>query len=166
MTVEHLRVLVDFHAWQGASLLDAAARVPIDALMTTEVNNGSLFEALRHVVDVNFSWRCAAEGLPDPGLAWNVHPMEDLASLRAFWTAEDARLTVLVASWGPDDLERVVTPSWRTEPFKLWQVVLHIVTHQSDAVTEIGWALTRLGHSPGEIGFMPYVNTHRGASGL
>ncbi len=43
---------------------------------------------------------------------------------------------------------------------------MHIVTHQSDAASGIGWALTRLGRSPGEIAFMHYVNTHREASGL
>ena len=166
MTRDELDLLVAFHAWQGAALLDAAALVPEDALRATALNEGTVFDALRHALDVNFSWRCAAEGLPDPGLVWEVEPLEDLANVDAFWRAEDGRLGGLVAGWSEEDPGRLVVPPWRKEPFKLWQVVMHIVTHQSDLAAQIGWALTRMGQSPGEIGFMQYVNTHRAAAGL
>jgi uncharacterized damage-inducible protein DinB len=164
---DHLRVLVDFHAWQGELLLDAAERVTPENIRGTSLNNGTLFEMLWHILDVSWSWRCATEGLPGDEPSWEGQPIEDLATLRAAWRAEDDRLRSLVASWSTEDLEGTVTPSWRPgQPFKRWQVVMHIVTHQSDTANEVGWALTRLGQSPGEIGFMQYVNTHRDASGL
>ncbi len=166
MTRDDLDLLVAFHAWQGTALLDAAGLVPEQELHATALNEGTIFDALRHVLDVNFSWRRAAEGLPDPGLVWDVEPLEDFGRVRAFWLAEDVRLNGLVAGWTDADLDRLIVPPWREEPFKLWQIVMHIVTHQSDAAAQIGWALTRLGQSPGEIGFMQYVNTHRAAAGL
>ncbi len=119
MTLDHLRVLVDFHAWQGERLLEAAAGVPPETLLATPLNDGTLFDALRHVLDVNFSWRRAAEGLSDPGLVWEVEPLDDFASVRGFWTAEDERLRNLVSVWAEDDVERLVTPPWRQQPFSL-----------------------------------------------
>lgn len=166
MLNDMLRVLLDFHRWQGEQLLDAAAQVPAEVLASTPLNDRTLWETLRHIVDVSYSWRCAAEGLPVEGMAWDVAPLEDLPALRAFWMAEADRLLELVLAWGEDDLAEQVTPSWRREPFARWQMVLHVVTHQSDQASEVAWALTRLGRSPGEVGFMRYVHTHRGDPGL
>jgi uncharacterized damage-inducible protein DinB len=159
-----LDTLVRYHAWAGQKLLDTASLLPADQLASGSLSQGSLFQALVHVVDVNQSWRSAAEGIPGL-MPEEVAESQDLSALRAFWSEEDARLVSFVRSLSEADLEREVVPEWKTRPFKIWQIVLHLVTHAAEHTNEIGWALTKLGHSPGELAFMRFVDLHRSGPG-
>jgi uncharacterized damage-inducible protein DinB len=164
VTAGYLELMVAYHAWAGQRLLEQAARLAAADLASESPSHGSVFRTLRHMLDVSWSWRRAAEGLPDGGLLWEVEPLEDLSAVRAYWAAEDERLLAFVRSLTADDLERDVTPPWKQRPFTIWQVVLHIVFHGADHANEVGWQLTRLGQSPGELGFMRYIDSHRPGS--
>ena len=59
-------------------------------------------------------------------------------------------------------LDRDVHPPWKQRPYKIWQIVTHITTHRGEHGNQIGWQPTALGHSPGELGFMGFVDLERG----
>ena len=159
---DYLRTLVGYHRWTGQRLLGAAERVSADELAAGELSWGSAFKTLLHVLDVSYSWRLVAEGAQSPGWVWDVAPLEDLESVRRFWEAEDERLAAFVESLGPDDADRVVEKSnWPGHPFRTWQIVAHIVNHQVEHGNEIGWELTELGHSPGGLGFIAFIDSVR-----
>jgi uncharacterized damage-inducible protein DinB len=154
-----LQTLALYHAWIGERLFDAAGRVPEVLLTSSARSHGSVLETLRHVADVAQSWRNAAEGTPEHTMQ-EMERLTDLASIRAFWTDEDERLIRLVSSMTPADSEREVAgPRKRSIP--MWQVVFHIVNHSVEHGNEIGWALTELGQSPSDLGFMHYLDTNR-----
>jgi len=157
-----LETVARYHAWMGRQLLDAAGWVQEERLTSSARSHGSVLETLRHIADVAQSWRNTAEGSPELTVQEMEH-FADLPSLRAFWQQEDERLLKWVRSLDPTDVERdVAGPRKRTVP--IWQVVFHIVNHRVEHGNEIGWALTELGQSPGDLGFMHYLDVERGSS--
>jgi uncharacterized damage-inducible protein DinB len=153
--------LVRHHAWAGQRLLDTAALLTPAQLETGSLSQGSLFATLRHVADVNQSWGRTAQGLPELSAEQVEHDLVDLASLRDFWFAEDARLLAFTRSLTPADLEREVHRLSKTRTYKIGWILFHITNHRMDHGNEIGWDLTRLGHSPGEMGFMAFLDLER-----
>ena len=61
------------------------------------LDHGSAFQTLRHLVDVDWSWREFAEG-HDPGetYVWDLFPMDDLDAIASFSVEEDVRLAAYV----------------------------------------------------------------------
>ena len=43
--------------------------------------------------------------------------------------------------------------------YTIRHVIVHVVNHGAAHRDAIGWALTRLGHSPGELDFLDYVDS-------
>jgi uncharacterized damage-inducible protein DinB len=53
-------------------------------------------------------------------------------------------------------LDRKVTPGWGSRSCRIKDIIMHIVHHGTFHRTGLGWYLTALGHSPGELGFLDY----------
>lgn len=160
----YVDLLMRHHAWAVERLLDTAALVAPDQLASEELSHGSLLATLRHVADVDQSWGRAAQGTPIIEVEQLDAELADLQSLRTFWLAEVVDLVAFAASLTHDDLERDVQPPWKRRPYQLWQVLLHIGNHRAEHGNQIGWWLTSLGHSPGDMGFMAFVDRQRPAS--
>jgi hypothetical protein len=57
-----------------------------------------------------------------------------------------------------EDLTAVM-PGWMEHTYTIRHIIIHIVNHGTAHRDAIGWALTRLGHSPGELDFLDYIDT-------
>jgi uncharacterized damage-inducible protein DinB len=152
--------LVQFNQWANNHLLDVAAKLSPEQLHAEAgLSFGSAFKTLRHVLDVGWSWRLVCEGQEASKLLWEVEPMEDFEAVRAYWGPEAQRLVDFVRSLSDGDLERVAgVPSGESKPFTVKQILLHIVTHDTGHRNELGWYFTRLGHSPGDMDYLDYVD--------
>ncbi|MPZ98606.1 MAG: DUF664 domain-containing protein [Dehalococcoidia bacterium] len=166
MPSSYAAMLMQHHAWAVERLLETAALLPPAQLETNVLSHGGLLSTLRHVADVDQSWGRALLA----GLGHDVEPvaaevmdeqLAELASLRAFWLPEVARLVDVAGALSPADLDRDVQPSWKRQPYKAWQVLTHISNHRAEHGNQLGWQLTALGHSPGELGFMGFVDLVR-----
>ena len=162
MTSAYFDVLLRHHAWAMRRLLDTAALVTTTGLEAESLSHGSLLATLRHVADVDQSWGRVVLGEEPLDLAVLEKELIDLPSLRAFWLPEAARLQEFVRALPAADFDRDVQPPWKHQPYKIWQIVTHITTHRGEHGNQIGWRLTSLGHSPGELGFMGFVDLERG----
>ena len=156
---EYFETVMRHHLWAVDKLLGAAALVPAPQLEAEGLSHGSILSTLRHVADVDQSWGRTAQGLPQASGAEDVNQCADLASLRNLWRAEDLRLLEFASGLSDADLERDVQPPWRRQPRKVWQILLHISNHRAEHGNQIGWQLTALGHSPGEMGFMGLIDS-------
>lgn len=150
-----LRLFVRFHAWANAKIIDTAGALSDDELRADGVlDHGSAFQTLRHLVDVDWSWREFAEGR-DPGqtYAWDRFPMDDLPSIATFNADEDVRLAAYVDGLDVAGLDEPIglNPEDPTDAVPRWLIIAHVVNHGSQHRAELARYLTERGHSPGDL---------------
>ena len=165
---------VEFNNWGNREILNTAVLLAPEQLFGTrealgvaaQLSNPSAFDTLRHVIDVEWSWRLACEEIPATNLLWEVEPepLDDLQSVAAYWQAEGERLLTYVRSLSAADLDREVTPSWGSRSCRIKDIIMHIVHHGTFHRTELGWYFTALGHSPGDLGFLDSLRVASPAS--
>jgi uncharacterized damage-inducible protein DinB len=153
MDADTLLAFVRFHAWANDRILATAGELTDEELRgAASLDHGSAFQTLRHLVDVDWSWRefcigndVGATYVWDQGFA-----LDDLPAIHAFCLEEDGRLRTLVGSL--DDA--ALAEPWGTRPDftpPRWLVVAHVVNHGTQHRSELARYLTECGHSPGEL---------------
>lgn len=144
--------VVRFHGWANERIMDTAAHLTDDELRRAGgLDHGTAFQTLRHLVDVDWSWRefCAGNDVGET-YVWDQVPLEDLASIRAFSAEEDVRLLEYVASLDEAALaESVAGTGGFSRP--RWLILAHTVNHGTQHRSELARYLTECGHSPGEL---------------
>ncbi len=147
-----LLAFVRFHAWANERILTAAADLSDEELRRPGVlDHGSAFDTLRHLVDVDWSWREACIG-NDVGQTYvwdHGYVLDDLLAIHAFCLDEDARLRTYVGSLEPARLNEPLPGGDPREP--RWLVVAHIVNHGTQHRSELARYFTERGHSPGDL---------------
>ena len=153
MDGESLLALVRFHAWANDRILMTAASLSDEELRRPGVlDHGSASDTLRHLVDVDWSWRefCIGNDVRDTYVWDHGFALEDLRAIHAFCVEEDARLRIFVESL--DDA--ALTEPWGTRADfsrPRWLVVAHVVNHGTQHRSELARYLTECGHSPGDL---------------
>lgn len=161
MTAAYVRLLHDHATWANEQVFAAAARLAPDEFRAAEhVSFGSIRDALVHVVGVERLWLARSRGNASPG---DLDPARfpDVASLRAAWLGIDAELHAFVADLDDAALERVVRyENARGEPnaYLLWQILVHQTIHAGQHRGEVALLLTELGHSPGWLDFLYFLD--------
>jgi uncharacterized damage-inducible protein DinB len=148
-----LLAFVRYHAWANDRILTTAADLSDEEFRKDGVlDHGSAFDVIRHLVDVDWSWRqfCLGNDVGDTYVWDHGYALDDLNALHAFSLEEDMRLRRFVESL---DDEALAEP-WGTHPdFRRprWIVVSHIVSHGTQHRSELAHYFTRCGHSPGDL---------------
>ena len=153
MDTESLLALVRFHAWANDRILTTTAGLSDEEFRrTANLDHGSAFQTLRHVVDVDWSWRefCIGNDVGDT-YAWDHgFALDDLPAIHAFCLEEDARLRSYVESLEDAALtESLVGSADFARP--RWLIVAHVVNHGTQHRSELARYLTECGHSPGDL---------------
>ena len=101
MTQSDLLTLLDYNYWANARILDCAERVTRAQLMEpANFDHQSAFQTLRHIVDVEWSWRLMAQQVSAIAMLWDVEDLSDLEKVRAFWRRDEANDACLSGSAG------------------------------------------------------------------
>jgi len=152
MDTGSLLAFVRFHAWANRRIIETAAKLPDDELrQPAPLDHGTAFQTLRHLVDVDWSWRefCTGNDVGETYI-WERVPLEDLASIGTFSAEEDARLSAYVRSLDEASLaQQLVLDDEMSVP--RWLIVAHVVNHGTQHRSELARFLTDRGHSPGEL---------------
>lgn len=150
-----LVALVHYHAWANDRILTTAAKVPDDELHRPDVlDRGSAFETLRHLVDVDWSWRefCIGNDIGDSYVWEQGFDLDDVAAIHAFCREEDARLRDYVASLDRAALdEQLQMSDDPNDVLPRWMILTHVVNHGTQHRSELAHVFTRCGHSPGDL---------------
>ena len=161
MNKQDILVLYKYNQWANAKILTAAANITTEQFIATaSFPHGGLRGTLVHALSAEWIWRTRWEGT-SPTFMLKAEQFPDFPSLQARWSEEEMRLMNFVASF-PE--ERLNTPFDYTntsgKPFSrvLWQAMLHLVNHGTQHRTEATAMLTDLGHSPGDIDLIIFVN--------
>ena len=145
--------LVRFHGWANDRILSTAAGLSDGEFRrTANLDHGSAWQTLRHIVDVDWSWRefCIGNDVGETYVWDHGFALHDLPAIHAFCLEEDGRLRALVESL--DD--GALTEPWATRAdfaTPRWLVVAHVVNHGTQHRSELARYLTECGHSPGDL---------------
>ena len=166
MTTKDVRFLCDYNRWGNARILGAAAKLG-DAQFggPGTFPHGGLRGTLVHVLFAEWTWRMRWLGTPPPhGYRFGPEEFPTVAALRARWAAEEAALTDYVERLTDQmlttKLEYTSTEGGRHRRL-LWETIAHLVNHGTQHRSEAAAMLTALGHSPGDIDLIVYLNEHR-----
>jgi uncharacterized damage-inducible protein DinB len=155
MDADDLLAFVRFHAWANDRILTTAAGLS-DAQFRTDgvLDHGSSFETLRHLVDVDWSWRelCVGNDIGDTYVWDHGFELDDLPGLHAFCLEEDARLRSYVESLDRAGLdESMQLGPDPNDAVPRWLVIAHIVNHGTQHRSELARYFTESGQSPGDL---------------
>jgi uncharacterized damage-inducible protein DinB len=168
MNKKDIGVLYDYNRWANARILGAAANVS-DAqfLAPGRFPHGGLRGTLVHALFAEWIWRMRWLATP-PGQRLKAEDFPTFASLRTRWLAEEKLLTEFVAGLTEERLQSEFDYiSTEGEPHRrvLWETMVHLVTHGMQHRTEAAAMLTDLGHSPGDIDLIVFLNEGRRSDG-
>ncbi|PYN90736.1 MAG: hypothetical protein DMD87_00895 [Candidatus Rokuibacteriota bacterium] len=160
MTSELVRTLYRYNAWATARILERAARLRPDELAAPSgASFSSVRETLVHIMAAQWIWLARWQGTSPTSLLDGGFP--DVASLRARWDQIERETQRFVAGLTDADLAKVVEyRNTRGErwAYPLWQQVVHQVNHATQHRGEVAAALTELGHSPGDLDLLIFID--------
>jgi uncharacterized damage-inducible protein DinB len=155
MDADSLLALVRFHAWANDRILATAAGLSDDEFRRTAVlDRGSAFDTLRHLVDVDWSWRefCTGNDVGDTYVWDHGFTLDDLQAIHAFCIEEDVRLRDYVGSLDDAALtEPLLLSADPGDTVPRWLILAHVVNHGTQHRSELARYLTECGHSPGDL---------------
>lgn len=158
MNKNDITTLIHFNYWANNRILTACERISaheFTRLYTPDPSWGSLRGILVHTLDAEIGWRSVFLGLEDEIL--EAEDFVDVAALKSRWDMECAAWFDYVARLN----DEIVILGYGDDPqnrLKVWQTILHIVTHGIQHRSESAAILTGYGQSPGELDFDLFLN--------
>ncbi len=148
--------LLSYHDWANQHILTYLEKLsPAQLIAPANLDHGSAFQTLLHLVDVEWSWRLMAQGLPATQMLWEVKDLPDLAAIKVAWETEQQQRLAYIQGLDETTLNAEVeygsAQGRPAESAKVWHILAHILNHSTQHRTELARYLTDCGHSPGEI---------------
>jgi uncharacterized damage-inducible protein DinB len=161
MNTQDILILYKYNAWSNARILDAASHITHEQFLApAPFPHRGLRGTLVHALFAEWVWLNRWEGIP-PTSQWKPEQFPRFESLRARFAAEDVRLMEFVTDLTDERLysrfKYISTEGYPHERV-LWEAMAHLVNHGTQHKTEAAAILTGLGHSPGDIDLIVYLN--------
>ena len=161
MNKQDILILIQYNAWSNAKILDAASNVKQAQFLAPALfPHGSLRGTLVHALSGEWIWRKRWEGIPqNPSLKPENFPTFE--SLRDRWAGEETRLMNFAANLTDEGLYRkfhYISTEGNPHERVLWEAMAHLVNHGTQHKTEAAAILTGMGHSPGDIDLIVFLN--------
>ena len=159
-----VRSLYDYNAWANARILDTAeALTPAQLIAPGGASFDSVRDTLVHTMAAQWlyleRWRGRA-----PTTMLEPAEFPDLAAIRARWDEVERETQVFVAAlddaWLAAPLS-YVNLQGETWTYPLWQQMIHQVNHATQHRSEAAVLLTQLGHSPGWLDLLYFVDLRK-----
>jgi uncharacterized damage-inducible protein DinB len=163
MRHEDVDALVDYLFWARDRVLAATAALPEDEFRSDEtVTTRDLRATLVHQLENEWAWRIRLSqgAFPVGALVPDAYPTLD--DLEAHWRHEERALRTWLG--GLSDAQLAERPPGEDNVLPLWRSLVYVVTHGVQQYTEAAVLLTRLGHSPGELGFLEFCSESAAAN--
>jgi uncharacterized damage-inducible protein DinB len=161
MNTQDILTLYRYNAWSNGKILEMAGRVtPEQFVAAVPFPHGSLRGTLVHIVYGEWVWCNRWEGTPRNPV-WKAQDFPTFEALRTRWEAEDARLMKFAGQVTDEKLySRFKYVATEGEPHEraLWEAMMHVVDHGIQHKTEAAAILTGMGHSPGDLDLIVYLN--------
>jgi len=166
MDLQDLRTMLDYHYWARDRLLAA-----LDPLTPEQFDRdlGSSFKSIHdtvvHTYAAEWAWYMRWTGT-SPTALLTPDQFPDVASIRAAWTENEARIRAFVEDLGEAGISRVIEYKLLSgEPgaSPIWQMLQHVVNHASYHRGQVTTMLRQLGAKPAKpLDMIAYYRTHAG----
>jgi len=151
MTLDDLRVLLDYHYWARDRMLTALeALTPEQYTREIESSFRSIRGTVVHIYAAEWAWHSRWQGhSPTSLLQADMFP--DVAAIRTAWTELETQVRGFLHNVGEDGLDRVIdyrllSGQPGSSPF--WQMLQHVVNHGSYHRGQVTTMLRQLGATP------------------
>ena len=164
MNKQDVLVLYQYNAWSNGKILEAASNVtPEQFLAPAPFPHGSLRGTLVHALFGEWVWRRRWEGIPSTvRLTLEDFPIFLNFRISAGALAEEeTKLMDFVTNLTDEKLDsKIRYTSTEGYPYErvLWESMMHLVNHGTQHKTEAAAILTGMGHSPGDIDLIVFLN--------
>ena len=161
MNKQDILILYEYNTWSTAKILDAASNITQEQFLApAPFPHGGLRGTLVHALFAEWVWRNRWEGTPST-VKWQQSVFPTFGALRAHWADEALKLINFVANVTEARLySKIKYISTEGFPHEraLWESMAHLVNHGTQHKTEAAAILTGMGHSPGDIDLIVYLN--------
>jgi uncharacterized damage-inducible protein DinB len=152
--------LFDHLYWVRDVVLEAAAGLAAETFTSTDtVTTRDLRATLVHELDVQWSWRERLKGADweewGEDAELRAEDYLTVESIAEHWRRDEAVMRAWLTSLTDSDLDAPPIRDDDRQP--LWHYVMHLYSHGLQQFSEAAALLTRAGHSPGDIGFLEFV---------
>ncbi len=161
MNKQDILTLYRYNQWANAKILDRTAQVTHEQFVgPAAFPHGGLRGTLIHAMSAEWIWRSRWEGVsPTRLLKLDEFPTFELVRLR--WTEDQEKLMAFVEGLTDERLNQTFDYNNTSgKPFRriLWEAMAHVVNHGTQHRTEAAAILTELGHSPGDLDFIYFLD--------
>jgi uncharacterized damage-inducible protein DinB len=157
---QDILILYQYNQWANAKILNEAAKVTEEQyLAPAAFPHGGLRGTLVHALFAEWIWRKRWEGI-SPTQRLKPEDFPTLESLHARWLQEEKQLMAFAEGVTDEKLDGTFSyTNTSGKPFTkiLWQAMAHLVNHGTQHRTEAAAILTDLGHSPGDIDLIYFL---------
>ena len=161
MNKQDILLLYKYNQWANALILNAATNVTQEEYIApASFPHGGLRGTLVHALFAEWIWRQRWEGV-SPTKRFKPEDFPTFESLHARWAEEEKALMSFVERLTDEKLEsKFKYNSTDGEPHEriLWHVMAHMVNHGTQHRAEAAAILTDLGHSPGDIDLLYFLD--------
>ncbi|HSM25576.1 MAG TPA: DinB family protein [Anaerolineaceae bacterium] len=154
MNKSDIATLINFNFWANNRILIACERISVDEftrLHTPDPGWGSLRGILVHALDTEYGWRSVLQKLDEDHIL-KAEDFDNVPELRRRWDVERAAWLDYLAKLTDESINLGHGDNPSKAP-KVWQTILHVVTHGIQHRSEAAAILTGYGQSPGELDF-------------
>jgi uncharacterized damage-inducible protein DinB len=158
---EAVRSLYRYNDWANRRILDTSERLTHEQLVAGGgAGLDSIRDTLVHTMGAQWLYLERWQGR-SPRASLVAADFLDLAAIRARWETVERDTQAFVAALTDDDLGRVVeytSTQGERWAYPLWQQMIHQVNHATQHRSETAVMLTKLGHSPGWLDLLYFVD--------
>ena len=161
MNKQDILMLYKYNQWANTLILNTAANVTQEEyLAPASFPHGGLRGTLVHALFAEWIWRRRWEGT-SPTKRFKPEDFPTFQALHARWAEEEKALMSFVDGLTDEKLENKFSyTSTEGTPHEriVWQAMAHLVNHGTQHRTEAAAILTDLGHSPGDIDLLGFID--------
>lgn len=159
-TIDAIRMLYAYSAWANGRVLDSAAKLDTETFLAAQPPNGdSAGRLLSHVMWAQWLWLSRWGGIAPPPRIDAAYA--DASSLRDRWRRVQRHTETFLMDLDDGAIEReisYVNSAGEAWTYPLWQQLLHVANHATQHRSEAAAILTSVGHSPGQLDLLVYVD--------
>lgn len=147
MTLDYVRLLVDYHYWARDRVFVAVPGLsPEHYARPLGSSFASVRDTLNHIYLAEWIWYCRWQGQSPTGPPSAQLP--DVASLRQKWTEHETKVRAFLDAVDDPGLTRVIEYkllSGQSGASPLWQMIVHVVNHATYHRGQVTTLLRQLG---------------------